>query len=106
MEFGMFHQFPVVPGGSQGDAFARGFEQVDVAERYGLDAMWLAELHVDPARSVLAAGTSGPPLVAPAARSAADTGRVPARRCRHRWGRRRLAQRSELRRWIPAPRSD
>jgi alkanesulfonate monooxygenase SsuD/methylene tetrahydromethanopterin reductase-like flavin-dependent oxidoreductase (luciferase family) len=55
MEFGMFHQFPVVPGGSQGDAFARGFEQVDVAERYGLDAMWLAELHVDPARSVLAA---------------------------------------------------
>src|ERR1700686_1023585 len=51
MEFGMFHQFPVVPGGSESDAF----EQVDAAERYGLDAMWLAELHVDPARSVLAA---------------------------------------------------
>src|SRR6202140_3891491 len=50
MEFGMFHQFPVVPGGSESDAF----EQVDAAERYGLDAMWLAELHVDPARSVLA----------------------------------------------------
>jgi alkanesulfonate monooxygenase SsuD/methylene tetrahydromethanopterin reductase-like flavin-dependent oxidoreductase (luciferase family) len=55
MEFGMFHQFPVVPGGSESDAFARGFDQVDAAERYGLDAMWLAELHVDPARSVLAA---------------------------------------------------
>src|SRR5712692_9839094 len=55
MEFGMFHQFPVVPGGSEGDAFAQAFEQVDAAERYGLDAMWLAELHVDPARSVLAA---------------------------------------------------
>ncbi|HEV8680052.1 MAG TPA: LLM class flavin-dependent oxidoreductase, partial [Stellaceae bacterium] len=55
MEFGMFHQFPVVPGGSETDAFERAFEQVDVAERYGLDAMWLAELHVDPARSVLAA---------------------------------------------------
>src|SRR5437763_2650533 len=54
MEFGMFHQFPVVPGGSENDAFARGFEQVDVAERYGLDVMWLAELHADPARSVLA----------------------------------------------------
>ena len=39
MEFGMFHQFPVVPGGSESDAFARGFEQVDVAERHGLDAM-------------------------------------------------------------------
>jgi alkanesulfonate monooxygenase SsuD/methylene tetrahydromethanopterin reductase-like flavin-dependent oxidoreductase (luciferase family) len=55
MEFGMFHQFPVVPGGSESDAFAQAFEQVDAAERYGLDAMWLAELHVDPSRSVLAA---------------------------------------------------
>src|SRR5258708_8361082 len=55
MEFGMFHQLPVVAGGSESDACARGFEQVDVAERCGLDAMWLAELHVDPARSVLAA---------------------------------------------------
>jgi alkanesulfonate monooxygenase SsuD/methylene tetrahydromethanopterin reductase-like flavin-dependent oxidoreductase (luciferase family) len=55
MEFGMFHQFPVVPGGRETDAFAQAFDQVDAAERYGLDAMWLAELHVDPARSVLAA---------------------------------------------------
>ncbi len=55
MEFGMFHQFPVVPGGSESDAFERGFEQVDTAERCGLDVIWLAELHVDPARSVLAA---------------------------------------------------
>src|SRR5712691_7280648 len=55
MEFGMFHQFPVVPGGSESDAFAQGFEQIDTAERCGLDAMWLAELHADPARSVLAA---------------------------------------------------
>ncbi len=55
MEFGMFHQFPVVPGGSEGDAFEQGFEQIDTAERCGLDAMWLAELHADPARSVLAA---------------------------------------------------
>jgi alkanesulfonate monooxygenase SsuD/methylene tetrahydromethanopterin reductase-like flavin-dependent oxidoreductase (luciferase family) len=50
MDFGMFHQFPVVPGGSESDAFGLAFEQVDAAERYGLDAMWLAELHVDPAR--------------------------------------------------------
>jgi alkanesulfonate monooxygenase SsuD/methylene tetrahydromethanopterin reductase-like flavin-dependent oxidoreductase (luciferase family) len=55
MEFGMFHQFPVVPGGSETDAFEQAFEQIDVAERCGLDVMWLAELHVDPARSVLAA---------------------------------------------------
>jgi alkanesulfonate monooxygenase SsuD/methylene tetrahydromethanopterin reductase-like flavin-dependent oxidoreductase (luciferase family) len=55
MEFGMFHQFPVMPGVSESEAFAQAFEQVEVAERCGLDAMWLAELHVDPARSVLAA---------------------------------------------------
>jgi alkanesulfonate monooxygenase SsuD/methylene tetrahydromethanopterin reductase-like flavin-dependent oxidoreductase (luciferase family) len=55
MEFGMFHQFPVVPGRGEGDAFTQAFEQVDAGERYGLDVMWLAELHVDPARSVLAA---------------------------------------------------
>src|SRR5258708_18875030 len=55
MEFGRLHQFPVVPGGSETDAFGQAFEQVDAAERHGLDAMWLAELHVDPARSVLAA---------------------------------------------------
>src|SRR6266849_11057844 len=55
MEFGMFHQFPVIPGQSEGEAFEQAFEQVDAAERYGLDVMWLAELHVDPARSVLAA---------------------------------------------------
>jgi len=54
MEFGMFHQFPVVPGQSETDAFEQAFDQIDAAERYGLDAMWLAELHVDPARSVLA----------------------------------------------------
>jgi alkanesulfonate monooxygenase SsuD/methylene tetrahydromethanopterin reductase-like flavin-dependent oxidoreductase (luciferase family) len=55
MEFGMFHQFPVTPGRSEADAFEQAFSQVDAAERHGLDAMWLAELHVDPARSVLAA---------------------------------------------------
>lgn len=54
MEFGMFHQFPVVPGGTETEAFEQAFAQVDAAERYGLDAMWLAELHVDPDRSVLA----------------------------------------------------
>ena len=60
MEFGMFHQFPVVPGMSESDAFHQAFEQVDAAERYGLDAMWLAELHVDPARSALPSLASVP----------------------------------------------
>ena len=55
MEFGIFHEFPSLPGRSHADAFAQSFELVDGAERWGLDAMWLGELHFDPARSVLSA---------------------------------------------------
>jgi alkanesulfonate monooxygenase SsuD/methylene tetrahydromethanopterin reductase-like flavin-dependent oxidoreductase (luciferase family) len=58
MEFGMFHQFPALPGRSEKEAFAEAFEQIDAAERWGLDAMWLAELHFDPERSVLSAPLS------------------------------------------------
>ena len=55
MEFGMFHEFQWSPGQSETAAFEQSFEQVEAAERWGLDAMWLAELHVAPYRSVLAA---------------------------------------------------
>ncbi|MCW5738077.1 MAG: LLM class flavin-dependent oxidoreductase [Enhydrobacter sp.] len=55
MEFGMFHEFQRLPGASDASAFADSFAQVDAAERMGLDAMWLAELHFNPERSVLAA---------------------------------------------------
>lgn len=55
MEFGMFHEFARMPGQTDAETFAHGFEEVDAAERWGLDVMWLAELHVDPTRSVLAA---------------------------------------------------
>src|SRR5258708_27440567 len=55
MEFGMFHEFQCPPGASAAEAFAQSFEQVDAAERWGLDAMWLAELHLAPERSVLSA---------------------------------------------------
>ncbi len=58
MEFGMFHQFPAVPGGSDADSFAQAFEQIEAAEEWGLDVMWLAELHFDPQRSVLSAPLS------------------------------------------------
>jgi len=58
MEFGMFHQFPALPGRPQKDAFEEGFAQIDAAERWGLDVMWLAELHFDPQRSVLSAPLS------------------------------------------------
>src|SRR5580658_76920 len=55
MEFGMFHEFQCPPGASAAEAFAQSFEQVDAAERWGLDAMWLAELHFAPERAVLSA---------------------------------------------------
>jgi alkanesulfonate monooxygenase SsuD/methylene tetrahydromethanopterin reductase-like flavin-dependent oxidoreductase (luciferase family) len=54
-EFGMFHEFQCPAGTSQPAAFAESFAQVDAAERWGLDAMWLAEIHVAPERSVCAA---------------------------------------------------
>jgi alkanesulfonate monooxygenase SsuD/methylene tetrahydromethanopterin reductase-like flavin-dependent oxidoreductase (luciferase family) len=53
MEFGIFHEFPSLPGRPDAEAFAEAFEIIDGAERWGLDAIWLAELHFDPERSVL-----------------------------------------------------
>ncbi len=53
MEFGVFHEFHAAPGESQVQSFTHAFEQVDAAEKLGLDAMWLAELHFNPERSVL-----------------------------------------------------
>src|SRR6202035_4829291 len=41
MEFGMFHEFQRRPGQTEAEAFTESFEQVDAAERAGLDAMWL-----------------------------------------------------------------
>jgi alkanesulfonate monooxygenase SsuD/methylene tetrahydromethanopterin reductase-like flavin-dependent oxidoreductase (luciferase family) len=58
MEFGMFHQFPALPGRTEREAFEEAFAQIDAAERWGLDVMWLAELHFDPQRSVLSAPLS------------------------------------------------
>jgi alkanesulfonate monooxygenase SsuD/methylene tetrahydromethanopterin reductase-like flavin-dependent oxidoreductase (luciferase family) len=58
MEFGMFHEFPSLPGRRESEAFDEAMEQVDAAERLGLDVMWLAELHFEPRRSVLSAPLS------------------------------------------------
>jgi alkanesulfonate monooxygenase SsuD/methylene tetrahydromethanopterin reductase-like flavin-dependent oxidoreductase (luciferase family) len=53
MEFGMFHEFQALPGEKPAQSFANSFAQIDAAENWGLDAMWLAELHFAPERSVL-----------------------------------------------------
>jgi len=54
-EFGLFHEFQRRAGQADADAFAQSFAQVDAAERWGLDVLWLAELHFAPDRSVASA---------------------------------------------------
>jgi hypothetical protein len=43
VEFGIFHEFERQTDVSEAQAFEDGFEIVDAAERWGLDAVWLAE---------------------------------------------------------------
>jgi alkanesulfonate monooxygenase SsuD/methylene tetrahydromethanopterin reductase-like flavin-dependent oxidoreductase (luciferase family) len=54
MDFGMFTDFHIRPGGSQAEAFEESFNQVEAAEQSGMDSVWLAEHHFSPERSVLA----------------------------------------------------
>ena len=74
MEFGSFMEFPPITahGASGGDsaAFDRALDEIETAERVGLDVAWLAELHGAPERSVL----SAPMMVASAI--AARTSRI------------------------------
>src|SRR5947209_8370957 len=70
MEFGSFMEFPPVGDGVEAAAFDQALAEVEAAERYGLDAVWLAELHGAPERSVM----SAPMMVASAI--AARTSRI------------------------------
>lgn len=55
MEFGIYHEFPSLSGQTDTVAFDHAFDLVDASDEWGLDIMWLAELHFDPERSVLSA---------------------------------------------------
>jgi alkanesulfonate monooxygenase SsuD/methylene tetrahydromethanopterin reductase-like flavin-dependent oxidoreductase (luciferase family) len=55
MEFGMFHEFQLSARHTEAYTFAEAFDEIDAAERLGLDAVWLAELHFAPDRSALSA---------------------------------------------------
>jgi alkanesulfonate monooxygenase SsuD/methylene tetrahydromethanopterin reductase-like flavin-dependent oxidoreductase (luciferase family) len=56
MEIGWYHEFHrQVANQSDADAFAMGLDQVSEAEDWGLDAVWLAEIHQQAARSVMSA---------------------------------------------------
>ena len=54
MDFGMFTDFHIRPHMTQAEAFEESFNQVEAAEHLGMDAVWLAEHHFSPDRSVLA----------------------------------------------------
>ncbi len=53
MEFGIFMEFETRVGESHRESFRSAFELVDAAEAWGLDTVWLGEMHFTPARSVL-----------------------------------------------------
>lgn len=55
MDFGLFVEFPCRDGVTQREVFEESFELVDAAEELGVDAVWLAEYHFNPNRSVLSA---------------------------------------------------
>jgi alkanesulfonate monooxygenase SsuD/methylene tetrahydromethanopterin reductase-like flavin-dependent oxidoreductase (luciferase family) len=67
MEFGTFMEFPPV-GAGEAAAFDEALGEVADADRWGLDAVWLAELHGAPERSVL----SAPMMVASAIAAATE----------------------------------
>ncbi len=56
MEFCIFHEFLSRPGRSPRPRRSRNFfAQIEAAERWGLDVVWLAEIHMNPTRSLLSA---------------------------------------------------
>ena len=55
MEIGVYHEFHCRPDQSAAAAFEEALEQIEAADRWGLDAIWLAEIHQQARRSVLTA---------------------------------------------------
>jgi alkanesulfonate monooxygenase SsuD/methylene tetrahydromethanopterin reductase-like flavin-dependent oxidoreductase (luciferase family) len=55
MEFGIFQACYSTEAGSQAEAFAQSFAQIEAAEGWGLGVVWLAEIHMNPRRSLLSA---------------------------------------------------
>ena len=55
VEFGSFMEFECEGEHSQAQAFERSIAHAELAEELGLDAVWLAEFHFEPDRSVLSA---------------------------------------------------
>jgi alkanesulfonate monooxygenase SsuD/methylene tetrahydromethanopterin reductase-like flavin-dependent oxidoreductase (luciferase family) len=72
MEFGTFMEFPPIGASSESAAFDQALGEVAAADKWGLDAVWLAELHGAPERSVL----SAPMMVASAIAACTERVRI------------------------------
>ncbi len=72
MEFGTFMEFPPLQQAGEAAAFDQALGEVEAADEWGLDAVWLAELHGAPERSVL----SAPMMVASAIAAATERVRI------------------------------
>src|SRR5438128_1691792 len=55
MEIGVYHEFHCRPEQTPAAAFAEALDQIEAADRWGLDAIWLAEIHQQARRSVMSA---------------------------------------------------
>jgi alkanesulfonate monooxygenase SsuD/methylene tetrahydromethanopterin reductase-like flavin-dependent oxidoreductase (luciferase family) len=53
MEIGVYHEFHCRPDQTPAEAFEETLDQVDKAEHWGLDAIWLAEIHQQARRSLM-----------------------------------------------------
>src|ERR1700726_4987535 len=65
MEFGIFHEFLSTKSQSQAEAFRQSFAQIEAAEEWGLDVVWLAEIHMNPTRSLMSAPLTVASALAP-----------------------------------------
>jgi alkanesulfonate monooxygenase SsuD/methylene tetrahydromethanopterin reductase-like flavin-dependent oxidoreductase (luciferase family) len=64
MEFGMFHEFPSLPGRSESEAFDEAMEQVDAGERLGLDVLPPIRIAASTPDTFPAIGRRGAPIFA------------------------------------------
>ena len=60
MEIGVYHEFHCRPDQTAAAAYEEALGQIEAADRWGLDAIWLAEIHQQARRSVLARRSPSP----------------------------------------------
>ena len=56
MEIGVYHEFHCRPDQTAAAAFEEALGQIEAADRWGLDAIWLAEIHQQPPDGIHGAG--------------------------------------------------